>query len=98
MLNLIEPKRLTEADAEQMREHISKSIAEIKDARASLTSEAAHDGKADSRHQAAVHWLTGNLQKAGVREQQEHQAALFQVALSTTKNSVSWFWTRTKSL
>ena len=55
MLNLIEPKRLTEADAEQMREHISKSIAEIEDARASLTSEAAHDGKADSRHQAAVH-------------------------------------------
>ena len=46
---------LTKADAEQMREHISKSIAEIERRTCLFDFRGRHDGKADSRHQTAVH-------------------------------------------
>jgi hypothetical protein len=72
---------LSKADAEQMREHISKSIAEIEEARAALTSEAATMEKLiqDTRQQFID--LPGTWQKAGLREKQELQAALFQNGL-----------------
>jgi site-specific DNA recombinase len=72
---------LSKADAEQMREHISKSIAEIEEARAALTSEAATMEKLIQDTKQQFIDLPGTWQKAGLREKQELQSAVFQSGL-----------------
>jgi site-specific DNA recombinase len=72
---------LSKEHTEQFREHTSKTIAGIEEARAALASEATTMEKLveDTRQQFID--LPGTWQKAGLREKQELQAALFQSGL-----------------